>query len=157
MNGDNSEIKRAWQYLRTQQTNQIPRLAIYGKKYKQYLINECTSDYVRQYKSQLKLFSPELLTIVELVAEMDIVNQLKYLKQDYCHLTPKLKHIHAEQFWYIHSFRPLRNNLASFIYYLNEFIENKIVHNHKKASLILGFRLAQDMFDKYFSDKKILH
>lgn len=157
MGGDNSEIERAWQYLRIQQINQIPLLAIYGKKYKHYLINECTSDYVQQYKSQLKLLSPELLTVIELVAEMDIMNQLKYSEQDYCHLTPKLKHIHAEQFWYIHSYRPSRNNLASFIYYLNEFIQNKTVHNHKKASLILGFHLAQDMFNKYFSNKKTLH
>lgn len=158
MGGDKSEIERAWQYLRTQQTKSIPMMYSYGKKYKQYLINECTLDDIQQYKKQLKLFSSELIAVVQLLAEIDIINQLKYSKQDYCHLTPKLKHIYTEQFWYIHSYRPSRNNLTSFIYYLNELIQSKSAHNqNRKASLVLGFQLALDMFNKYFSDKKILH
>lgn len=151
-----SEIDKHWQYLRNQ--NLLPLLAAYGKKYKQYLTSECTSDDIEKYRSQLKLFSPQLLTLVELVAEMDIINHLKYSTPHYHHLVPNMKHIYAEQFWFIHSFRQSRTNLASFIFYLNELIHNKTIHNqNKKASLILGFHLALDMFNKYFADKKSLH
>ncbi|WP_312560664.1 hypothetical protein [Anaerospora sp.] len=158
MSGDNSEIKRAWQYLHIEKIKRISMLSGYGKKYKQYLINDCTSNDVQQYKSQLKLFSPDLLTVVELLAESDIINQLKFQKQDYSHLSQKLKHIYDERFWYIHSYRPSRNNLTNYIYYLNEFIQNKSVDNkNKKPLLILSFHLAYDMFNKYFTDRKFLH
>lgn len=158
MGGDNSEIERAWLYLRTQQINHLPLLAIYGRKYKRHLTDESTLDDVHQYKSQLKLFSPEIITVVELLAECDIINQLKYQKQDYSYLSQKLKHLYDDKFWYIHSYQKSRISLDSFIFYLNELIKNKSVHNqNKKASLLLGFHLALDLYNKYFIDRQDLH
>jgi hypothetical protein len=163
MSSNNSEIERAWQYLRSQQAKQLPLLAVYGKKYKKYISgDEDTLTTIQEYRSQLKLFSVELLDIIEFLVELDFINQLKKHNQDYSTVSQRLRHFYDERFWYVQSYKMLSNNFSTFIYWLDYFVNqskqiNSLANFERKQRTLIAFKLAFTMYEKYFQQKTFIH
>ena len=154
----NEKINRAWQYLRSQQAKQIPLLALYGRKYKQYIANQCSALSLQHHRMQLNLFNNEVLNIVELLVELDLINHLKQCNQDYSVISQHLRHIYDEQYWYVQAFRPLKTNFPTFIYWLDYFINheqpiNNLGNIERKSRTLIAFKLAHTMYEKYFRYK----
>lgn len=146
-----------WEFLKNEQINQLPKISSYGRKYKQYLNNSCPIFIIDQIRNQL-FFSQELINIVELICEVDIHNQLITIGQQ-SDFSQRAKHLYNKQYCHLHLFRQSKNCLSSFIFWLNELItKSYIIKNcDKRASRLLSFKLALDIYIKYFLTKGMLH
>lgn len=159
INNDNSELERAWQYLISKRIKQLPFIKKYSYIYIQHLSNHTINSNIINHRSEISnLFNDEFLNIVEILAEIDVINQLKKNNQECCHISHKLRHVYSELFLIAHSYRPIRNNLLAFWCCLYDLIENRQIDNiNSKASKVLGVYFALYIFTKYFSPKKNLH
>lgn len=156
--GDNLYKQHIEILLINEKIKKIPLLALYGMYYKLYLNNECNTSKLQLYKKQISSLNQEIINVVELLAELDVLNRLKNQNQDYYLLSLKVKHLYDDKYWYVHSFKPSDNNLSAFIYWLNAFSQNNpLINTDRNLSMPLAFKLALDIYKKYFQPKCIFH
>lgn len=141
-------------FLRDEWIYNLPKMASYGRKYKQYLTNDYSSVIIRQVRNQLlSVINSNILDIIELLCEVDVHNQIG---SNHSNFSKRVNHLYKERYSFISSFKS-RSNFSAFIYWLSELIKSHEVNKPElRASRSLGFRLALDVYSEYFLPKHLM-
>lgn len=132
-------------------------LSSYGRKYKQYLINNCSPNIIRQMKNRLSFFNPSIIDTVELLCEIDMCYQIQFNEQHFT-FNQRAKHLYNNRYSFLSSFNLSKNNFSAFIFWLNELTKGSIINKCEiRASRSLSFSLALDVYVNHFQHKGMLH
>lgn len=143
--------------IQTSHNQYLIDLSSYGRKYKQYLINNCSPNIIRQIKNRLSFFNPSIIDTVELLCEIDMCYQIKFNEQHY-KFSQRVKHLYNECYSHLSSFNLSKNNLSAFIYWLNELTKGSVINKCEiRASRSLAFKLALDVYVNHFQYKGMFH
>ena len=155
----------AWTHLHNEKLRQIPYLQRYGKHYIEYLIGSQKANFIQRLRKQLTIFPAELIDIIELLAEQNIQSKLKHQELNIYErnmFDERNKHLNNEKYWYINSYRLMKDDLFYFFYYLKSYIDKPKQQYHlknnidKKTLLILSAKLAKEIANKYFQKENVM-
>ena len=143
--------------IQTSPNQYLIDLSLYGRKYKQYLIDNCSLSIIHQMKNRLAFFSPAIIDAAELLCEIDICYQIQFTEQHY-KFNQRAKHLYNNRYSFLSSFNLSKNNLSAFIYWLKELTKGSIINKCDiRASRSLAFKLALDVYVNHFQYKGMLH
>lgn len=143
-------------FLHNEMLTQLPTLASYGRKYKQYLKNNCSTITIKQIRKQLSFFNPSIIDTAELLCEKDILSQINS-SEEHDNFSKRVNHIYNERYFFLSSFKS-SNSFSAFIYWLSELIKGGTIKNCEvRASSSLAFKLALDVYINHFQHRGMLH